>query len=123
MEMRSGLSSTGIRCCLGGRKPDATSQENCSDFPKKRKEKTPLVVMTRPQVVWPWTKFVPAVHPWYYSRIQYHPWTATGHCEYWITTIDLMEYQEKDTLSFPDDTMLPEVYTDTVACIYNVDGK
>ena len=34
-----------------------------------------------------------------------------------------MEYQEKDTLSFPDDTMLPEVYTDTVACIYNVDGK
>ena len=46
-----------------------------------------------------------------------------GHCEYWITTIDLMEYQEKDTLSFPDDTMLPEVYTDTVACIYNVDGK
>ena len=48
--------------------------------------------------------------------------TATGHCEYWITTIDLMEYQEKSTLSSPDDTMLPEVYTDTVACIYNVDG-
>ena len=44
--------------------------------------------------------------------------TATGHCEYWITTIDLMEYQEKSTLSSPDDTMLPEVYTDTVACIY-----
>ena len=21
--------------------------------------------------------------------------TATGHCEYWITTIELMEYQEK----------------------------
>ena len=49
--------------------------------------------------------------------------TATGHCEYWITTIDLMEYQEESTLSSPDDTMLPEVYTDTVACIYNVDGK
>jgi len=49
--------------------------------------------------------------------------TATGHCEYWITTIHLMKYQEKDTLSSPDDTMLPEVYTDTVACIFNVDGK
>ena len=46
--------------------------------------------------------------------------TATGHCEYWITTIDLMEYQEKSTLSSPDDTMLPEVYTDTVTCIYNL---
>jgi len=34
-----------------------------------------------------------------------------------------MEYQEKSTLSFPDDTMLPEVYTDTIVCIYNVDGK
>jgi len=34
-----------------------------------------------------------------------------------------MEYQGKSTLSSPDDTMLPEVYTDTVACIYNVDGK
>ena len=42
--------------------------------------------------------------------------TATGHCKYWITTIDLMKYQEKSTLSSPDDTMLPEVYTDTVAC-------
>ena len=52
--------------------------------------------------------------------------TVTGHCEYWITTIttiDLMKYQEKSTLSSPDDTMLPEVYTDTVACIYNVNGK
>jgi hypothetical protein len=49
--------------------------------------------------------------------------TATGHCEYGITTIDLMGYQEKSTLSSPDDTMLPEVYTDTVACIYNVDRK
>jgi hypothetical protein len=49
--------------------------------------------------------------------------TATGHCEYWITVIDLMEYQKKSTLSSPDDTMLPEVYTDTVACIYNVGGK
>jgi len=26
-----------------------------------------------------------------------------------------MKYQEKSTLSSPDDTMLPEVYTDTVA--------
>jgi len=34
-----------------------------------------------------------------------------------------MEYQEKSTLPSPDDTMLPEVYTDTVACIYNVDRK
>jgi hypothetical protein len=49
--------------------------------------------------------------------------TATGHCEYWITTIDLLKYQEKITLSSPDDTMLSEVYTDTVACIYNVNGK
>jgi hypothetical protein len=49
--------------------------------------------------------------------------TATGHCENWITTIYLMEYQEKITLSSPDDTMLSEVYTDTVAYIYNVDGK
>ena len=49
--------------------------------------------------------------------------TATGHCEHWITTIDLMMYQEKSTLSSPNDTMLLEVYTDTVACIYNVDGK
>ena len=49
--------------------------------------------------------------------------TATRHCEYWITTIDLMEYQDLSTLSSPDDTMLAEVYTDTVACIYKVDGK
>jgi hypothetical protein len=34
-----------------------------------------------------------------------------------------MEYQVKSTLSSPDDTMLPEVYTDTVACTYNVDGR
>jgi len=34
-----------------------------------------------------------------------------------------MEYQEKSTLPSPDDTMFPEVYTDTVACIHNVDGK
>jgi hypothetical protein len=49
--------------------------------------------------------------------------TATGHCEYWITTIDLVNYQENNTQSSPDDPMLPEVYSDTVACIYNVDGK
>jgi len=29
----------------------------------------------------------------------------------------------KSTLSSPDGTVLPEMYTDTVACIYNVDGK
>ena len=29
--------------------------------------------------------------------------TATGHCEYWITTIDLMKYREKNTISSPDD--------------------
>jgi hypothetical protein len=34
-----------------------------------------------------------------------------------------MEYQEKSTLPSQDDTMLPGVYTDTVACICNVDGK
>jgi hypothetical protein len=34
-----------------------------------------------------------------------------------------MEYQEKCTLSSPDDTMLLGVYTDTVSCNYNVDGK
>jgi hypothetical protein len=34
-----------------------------------------------------------------------------------------MEYHEISTLSSPDDTMLPGVYTDTVACIYSVDGK
>ena len=34
-----------------------------------------------------------------------------------------MKYQERSTLSSPDGTMLPEVYNDTVACIYNVDGK
>jgi len=34
-----------------------------------------------------------------------------------------MKYQEKITLSSPDYTMHPEVYTDTVACTYNVDGK
>ena len=34
-----------------------------------------------------------------------------------------MNYQVKSTLSSPDDTKLSEVYTDTVACTYNVDGK
>ena len=52
-----------------------------------------------------------------------HVCVCTGHCEYWITTIDLMEFHKKSTLSSPDDTMLPEVYTDTVACIYKVDGS
>ena len=42
----------------------------------------------------------------------------------WLTIgLIWLEYQRKSTLSSPDDTMLPEVYTDTVACIYNVDGK
>ena len=49
--------------------------------------------------------------------------TATGHGEYWITTIDLMKSEKKDTLSSPDDPVLPEVYSDTIACIYNVDGR
>jgi hypothetical protein len=31
--------------------------------------------------------------------------------------------KKESTLSSSDDTRLPEVYTDTVACIYNVDGK
>jgi hypothetical protein len=47
--------------------------------------------------------------------------TATGHCEYWVTTIDISWIKKK--LSSPDGTMLPEVYTDTVACNYNVDGS
>jgi len=34
-----------------------------------------------------------------------------------------MKYQERSTLPSPDDTNHPEVYTDTVACIYNVNGK
>jgi hypothetical protein len=35
----------------------------------------------------------------------------------------LISWSIKRTLSSPDDTMISEVYTDTVACIYNVDGK
>ena len=42
--------------------------------------------------------------------------TATGHCEYWITTIDLMKFQEKSTLSSPDDTVLPEVKVCLLPC-------
>ena len=48
---------------------------------------------------------------------------ATGCCEYWITAVDLMKHQGKNTESPSDDPVLPEVYTATVACIYNVDGK
>jgi hypothetical protein len=48
---------------------------------------------------------------------------ATGHCEYWITDVDFMKHQGNDTESPSDDPVLPEVYTATVACIYNVDGK
>jgi hypothetical protein len=48
---------------------------------------------------------------------------ATGRCKYWITDVDLMKHQGNDTESPSDDPVLPEVYTATVACIYNVDGK
>ena len=49
---------------------------------------------------------------------------ASGRCEYWITDVDLtMKHQGNDTKSPSDDPVLPEVYTATVACIYNVDGK
>jgi hypothetical protein len=34
-----------------------------------------------------------------------------------------MKHQGNDTESPSDDPVLPEVYTATVACIYNVDGK
>jgi len=47
---------------------------------------------------------------------------ATGRCKYWITDTDLMKHQGNDTESPSDDPILPEVYTATIACIYNVDG-
>ena len=47
---------------------------------------------------------------------------ATGRCEYWITDVDL-KHQGNDTESPSDDPVLPEMYTATVACIYNVEGK
>jgi hypothetical protein len=34
-----------------------------------------------------------------------------------------MKHQGNDTASPSDDPILPEVYTATVACIYDVDGK
>jgi len=34
-----------------------------------------------------------------------------------------MKHQGNDTENPSDDPILPEVYTATVACIYNVDGK
>jgi len=34
-----------------------------------------------------------------------------------------MKHQGSDTESPSDDPVLPEVYTATVACIYNVDGN
>jgi hypothetical protein len=48
---------------------------------------------------------------------------ATGCCKYWITAVDLMKHQGNDTESPSDDPVFPEVYTATVACIYNVDGR
>ena len=48
---------------------------------------------------------------------------ATGRCEYWITDVDLMKHQGNDTESPSDDPILLEVYTATVAYIYNVDRK
>jgi hypothetical protein len=48
---------------------------------------------------------------------------ATGCCEHWITDVDLMKHQGNDTESPSDDPVLPEMYTATVACIYNVEGK
>jgi len=48
---------------------------------------------------------------------------ATGRCKYLITDVDLITHQGNDTKSPLDDPVLPEVYTATVACIYNVDGK
>ena len=44
---------------------------------------------------------------------------ATGCCKYWITAVDLMKHQGNDTESPSDDPVFPEVYTATVACIYN----
>jgi hypothetical protein len=34
-----------------------------------------------------------------------------------------MKHQGKDTVSPSENLLLPEVYTATVACIYNVNGK
>jgi len=48
---------------------------------------------------------------------------VTGRCKYWITDVDLMKHQWNETESPSDDPILPEVYTATVACIYNEDGK
>ena len=62
-------------------------------------------------------------HPTHQPTGWHYGHRALWVLDHWITTIDLMEYQENSTLSSPDDTMLPDVYTDTVACIYSVDGK
>jgi hypothetical protein len=48
---------------------------------------------------------------------------ATGRCKYYIADVDLIKHQGNITESPSDDPILPEVYTATVACIYNVDGK
>jgi hypothetical protein len=48
---------------------------------------------------------------------------ATKRCKNWITDVGLMKHQENDTKPPSDDPILPEVYTATVACIYNVDEK
>ena len=47
---------------------------------------------------------------------------TTGRCEYWIADIDLMKHQGNNTASFQM-TLQPEVYTATVACVYNVDRE
>jgi len=44
-------------------------------------------------------------------------------CKYWITDVDLVKHQGNDIESPSDNPLLPEVYTATVACIYNVDRK
>ena len=48
---------------------------------------------------------------------------ATGRCKYWIIDVDFMRHHWTDTESPSDDPKLPKMYTATVACIYNVDGK
>jgi len=48
---------------------------------------------------------------------------AIGRCEFWITGVDLMKHQGNDTESPSDDPILPEVYTATIACIYNIDEQ
>ena len=49
---------------------------------------------------------------------------ATGRCKCWIIDVDFnMKHQGNDTVSPSDDPTLQEVFSATVACIYNVDGN